>query len=212
MAPFDIVVTAAPLDDKNSAWGGERVDDVEATERLDAMWQSRRQRRLQIPEDAKQTQADSGPMMVAVLSQSTTASPMMSRMPSKMDTDGDDELSLWTAEDSLNISEDSEVEEVGGKPPAMLEHEDLYPPRSPFDGEWLLCNDNGGHSKWLRCLTIHDTEVLDGDGVMCTLRFDRRGPTLFGGVLKRKGAALVRIGRTGSVQVYLRRESEQSNL
>lgn len=90
-------------------------------------------------------------------------------------------------------------------PPTMPDLEDPLPPPSPFDGEWLLCNNSPGHATWLSSLIINEAEVLDGDGRRCLLRGSRRGPTLFGGALKRKGAALVRVGKTGSVQVYLRR-------
>lgn len=140
------------------------------------------------------------------------ASPLPKSVPS-----GDEELayfddtaSMWTLGDSLTLREGSTDEDPrawGGKPPAIPQHNFPSYRRSPFDGEWLLCNVAEGHSTWLRSLAIQDAEVLDGNGAKCFLRGNRRRPTLFGGVLKRKGAALVRVGKSGGVQVYLRCQS-----
>lgn len=185
-----------------------------------AMPKQQQRHRLGSAEDRKQTQAFAEMSVAHVLSQSTTASPLPNAVPSASEIDydfddGDDaiadydhKLTLWTM-DSLALSEcieDDAPEVWGGKPPAMPQHSGLNP-HSPFDGEWSLCNVAEGHSTWLRSLAIQDAEVLDGNGKMCSLRGDRHRPTLFGGVLKRKGAALVRVGKTGSVQVYLRRQS-----
>lgn len=124
----------------------------------------------------------------------------------------DDEISCaLSVHGSLFVSESSassdEAEPSTDKPPLMPGELSEEKARSKFDGEWVLCNKGRGVSSWLESLTIQDNLVIDGDGALCPLPMTRRGPKLFGGMLKRKGAALVRVGKTGGVLVYLRRQS-----
>lgn len=131
-----------------------------------------------------------------------------------MDFD-DDVMSLWTAGESLAISEDSFCSEEsedkmtpsGARPPLIPGTPSQKEPVSPFDGNWVLCTQKGRTADWLDHLTIDGGLVVDGNGKTCRLPSSRRGPVLFGGLLKRKGASLVRIGKSGGVQVYLRAEA-----
>lgn len=59
-------------------------------------------------------------------------------------------------------------------------------------------------SRWLHNLTIKDDLVVDGNGEVCNIVCTRRGPRLCGGLLKRKGSSLVRIGKSGNFHVFLR--------
>lgn len=51
---------------------------------------------------------------------------------------------------------------------------------------------------------IQGALLTDAQGGVHELELTRSGPMLHGGLLSRKGAALVRLGRSGCVQIYLR--------
>lgn len=81
-------------------------------------------------------------------------------------------------------------------------------PSSEIDGEWVLCSPKGATADWLDALTINGGLAVDGNGDTCRLERSADGRLwLFGGRLRRKGAVLVRSGKSGAVQVYMRRAS-----
>jgi len=114
---------------------------------------------------------------------------------------------MW---ESLVVSEDSEDAEDADREPS-LERPPLPPTfgsgaqrPSKFDGKWVICNREAKLSKWLDTLTIEGDFVIDGKGDVCQIVHTRKGAKLSGGILKRKGSSLVRIGKSGRVQVFLR--------
>lgn len=114
----------------------------------------------------------------------------------------DESLSDWSMCDSLVVSEESLA-----ATPARRDRSGGSAQPSPFDGEWVLCNPKGALADWLDSLTIDGDVVVDGNGEACRLTRARGETWLFGGRLARKGVALVRKGKSGGVQVYMRRGS-----
>lgn len=117
---------------------------------------------------------------------------------------------VFSDADSLTVSEWSdEALDYASHPPLMPGGLRPRQRGSVYDGQWVLCSRETCSQKhiasWLETLTICGNLVVDGNGKLCTLSQTSRGPVLFGGRLKRKGAALVRVGKTGGVLVYLRR-------
>lgn len=129
------------------------------------------------------------------------------RSPGEVCDDGFETESLCLTEDSLLISEDSDIVQaagLGGRPP--LSPADLTPvvPASAFDGNWTLSGHSGARLRWAESLTIQGSYVEMSDGRDGQLFYTARGPLLFDGLLRRKGAALVRQDPTGDVQIFLR--------
>lgn len=99
-------------------------------------------------------------------------------------------------------SEDSE--EQGCAPPLPPDTTGLRTGRSALDGAWELCSPKASTGVWLHTLRIDGDVVVDGTGRLCRLARGRDGRRyLCGGALRRQGAALVRRGKSGAVQVYM---------
>lgn len=115
--------------------------------------------------------------------------------------------SPWTVSETFSLSDGDDDEEpvASRRPPSAPGAPRPGRERSELDGDWVLCSTNRKACAWLETLFIDGNLAIDGNGELCPLRRTLRGPTLCGGILRRRGDALVRIGRTGGVLVYLRR-------
>mmetsp|Transcript_72079 Transcript_72079/g.208766 ORF Transcript_72079/g.208766 Transcript_72079/m.208766 type:complete len:190 (-) Transcript_72079:61-630(-) len=184
MHPFRLVVSAA-------------------TRAAAALWRARGSKRNDVFDDvanAKHQEQSSSPLGAA-----GQAPRARVRLPQWPDDGGDEAQSefvtCWTQE-SLQLSEDSDLW-------TLPDEDDVAPSRfaSPLDGAWVLCHGNNSFPEWLEMLTIEGLSVQDGAGERTRLTLTADGPALFGGVLRRRGDALVRYGRNGTVYVYLRSTS-----
>lgn len=128
-----------------------------------------------------------------------------------METDGcDDDMDITWSADSLAMSDDSEEEQEPLDPTAKPPLAPGLPMwilarTEPLEGTWRMCNPSGKFVPELHSLTIRGGVVVDGTGIPRHIRgWGTGNARIFGGRLNRKGAALVRRGVSGNVQVYLR--------